>query len=129
MRWLVTATLATALCAAAAAHAASPLDAPDPLAAPADAGKPACKKKAAPPQGHMQMTPIDPGQADECAGEPKIGPPVDTGGPAPCVSNVFEKGQGCACPPGMPVREEVGDPAKIGAEHVMVWCRRGGSRR
>jgi len=60
--------------------------------------------------------------------EPKIGPPVATGGAPPCVSNVFEKGQGCVCPPGMPVREEIGDPAKLGAEHVMVWCRRGKAR-
>ena len=54
--------------------------------------------------------------------QPKIGPPVVTGG-ASCVATVFEKGEGCQCPRGMQ-RDEIGDPNKIGAEHVMVWCRR-----
>jgi hypothetical protein len=80
------------LASAGSLDAGSPLDAPSSPAAPSDAQ------------------------------QPKIGPPVVTGG-APCVATVFEKGQGCQCPSGMQ-RDEIGDSNKIGAEHVMVWCRR-----
>ena len=90
--------VALALLAMMASAAASSLDAGSPMDVPS--------------------RPAAPGDAPQ----PKIGPPVATGG-ATCIATVFEKGQGCQCPSGMQ-RDEIGDPAKIGAEHVMVWCRR-----
>jgi hypothetical protein len=95
----VLALLALALCSIVAPALASSLDAGSPLDAPS--------------------RPTAPAEAPQ----PKIGPPVATGGAPACIATVFEKGQGCECPRGMQ-RDEIGDPAKIGAEHVMVWCRR-----
>ena len=91
----------------------------------------ACKDKTAATTGQsgqmaMRMESEQTSEEDtDCRpDEPKIGPPIVTGGSPACVKNVFEKDEGCVCPSGA-------YPQQLGKDmgpHTMIWCRSRGPR-